>query len=84
MRRCSTDGPLARRAGDHDGRSGCWNARSLAATAASALARDPRFDPCASASDFNQIVGRAGVCVGKRTKPFRAADGPRLLGLPQG
>ena len=65
-------------------RSGCWNARSIGGFhPASALVRDPRFDPVRATADFSQIVRRADELQREALEAFRAADGPRLLGLPQ-
>ena len=65
-------------------RSGCWNAASTGGFhPASALVRDPRFDPVRASSDFRQLVRRADERQREALEAFRAADGPRLLGLPQ-
>jgi non-specific serine/threonine protein kinase len=50
---------------------------------ASALARDPRFDAIRTAPDFAHIHRRADELQRQAFEAFRAADGPRLLGLPQ-
>jgi eukaryotic-like serine/threonine-protein kinase len=76
-------GALAQ-AGDHDGALGLLE-RSINGGfyPASALVRDPRFDPVRSTSDFIQLVRRAEERQREALEAFRAADGPRLLGLPQ-
>ena len=75
-------GALAQ-AGDHDGALRLLE-RSIAGGfhPASALVRDPRFDPVRGMSDFSQIVRRADELQREALETFRAADGPRLLGLP--
>jgi eukaryotic-like serine/threonine-protein kinase len=50
---------------------------------ASALMRDRRFDKVRATSDFRQLVRRADDLQREALEAFRAADGPRLLGLPQ-
>jgi len=50
---------------------------------ASALMRDRRFDKLRATSDFRQLVRRADDLQREALESFRAADGPRLLGLPQ-
>ena len=76
-------GALAQ-AGDHDGALGlldrCVNAGFHPA---SALARDPSFDPVRATADFRHIVRRADEMQRQALDAFRAADGPRMLGLPQ-
>ena len=76
-------GSLAQ-AGDHDGALGLLE-RAIAGGfhPASALVRDPRFDPVRGMSDFRQLVRRADELQREAFETFRAADGPRLLGLPQ-
>jgi eukaryotic-like serine/threonine-protein kinase len=76
-------GALAQ-AGDHDGALGLLE-RSINGGfyPASALVRDPRFDPVRATSDFIQLVRRAEERQREALEAFRAADGPRLLGLPQ-
>jgi eukaryotic-like serine/threonine-protein kinase len=76
-------GTLAQ-AGDHDGALGLLE-RSVAGGfhPASALVRDARFDPVRATTDFSQIVRRADELQRESLETFRAADGPRLLGLPQ-
>ena len=71
-------------AGDHDGALGLLE-RSINGGfhPASALVRDPRFDPIRASSDFLQLVRRAEERQREALDAFRAADGPRLLGLPQ-
>ena len=65
-------------------RSACWNARWRGGFhQASALVRDPRFDPVRATTDFRQIVRRGDELQREALEAFRAADGPRLLGLPQ-
>ena len=49
---------------------------------ASALVRDPRFDRIRATADFRDIVRRAEERQREAFEAFRAADGPRLLGLP--
>jgi eukaryotic-like serine/threonine-protein kinase len=76
-------GSLAQ-AGDHDGALGLLE-RSINGGfhPASSLARDPRFDPVRATPDFGQIVRRASLLRREALEAFRAADGLRLLGLPQ-
>jgi serine/threonine protein kinase/tetratricopeptide (TPR) repeat protein len=50
---------------------------------ASALATYPNLDPLRSMSDFHHIVRRAEERQRDAREAFRAADGPRLLGLPR-
>ena len=50
---------------------------------ATALMRDRRFDSVRATSDFRQLVRRADDLQREAMETFRAADGPRLLGLPQ-
>jgi len=75
-------GALAQ-AGDHDGALRLLE-RSIAGGfhPASALVLDPRFDPVRGMSDFGQLVRRADELQRKALETFRAANGPRLLGLP--
>src|SRR5262245_1426095 len=49
----------------------------------SALMRDRRFDKLRATSDFRHLVRRADDLQREALEGFRAADGPRLLGLPQ-
>ncbi|PYQ96929.1 MAG: hypothetical protein DMF97_14640 [Acidobacteria bacterium] len=76
-------GALAQ-AADHDGALGLLE-RSIDGGfhPASALVHDPRFDPVRATPDFSQIVQRADELQREALEAFRAADGPRLLGLPQ-
>ena len=71
-------------AGDHDGALGLLE-RSIAGGfhQASALVRDPRFDPVRATADFRLIVRRADELQREALEAFRAADGPQLLGLPE-
>jgi len=75
-------GALAQ-AGDHDGSLRLLE-RSIGGGfhPASALVRDPRFDPVRGMSDFSQLVRRADELQREALETFRAANGPRLLGLP--
>ncbi len=75
-------GALAQ-AGDRDGALGLLE-RSIDGGfhPASALVHDPRFDPVRATPDFSQIVQRADELQREALEAFRAADGPRLLGLP--
>jgi len=75
-------GALAQ-AGDHDGSLRLLD-RSIGGGfhPASALVRDPRFDPVRGMSDFSQLVRRADELQREAFETFRAANGPRLLGLP--
>ena len=77
-------GALAQ-AGDHDGALRLLE-RSIAGGfhPAAALVRDPRFDSVRGMADFRQIVRRADELQREAFETFRAADGPRLLGLPHG
>ena len=76
-------GALAQ-AGDRDGALGLLE-RSIAGGfhPASALVRDARFDPVRATADFSRIVRRADELQRQALEAFRAADGPRMLGLPQ-
>jgi eukaryotic-like serine/threonine-protein kinase len=69
-------------AGDHDGALGLLE-RSLDAGyyPASTLVNDPRFDPVRGSADFRSLVRRADELQRRAVESFRAADGPRLLGL---
>jgi len=71
-------------AGDHDGALGLLE-RAIAGGfhPASALVRDSRFDSLRATTDFREIVRRADELKREAFEAFRAADGPRLLGLPQ-
>ena len=75
-------GALAQ-AADHDGALGLLE-RSIDGGfhPASALVHDPRFDSVRATPDFSQIVQRADELQREALEAFRAADGPRLLGLP--
>lgn len=76
-------GALAQ-AGDHDGALGllerCINGGFHPV---SALVRDPRFDAVRASADFRYLVGRADERQREALDAFRAADGARVLGLPQ-
>jgi hypothetical protein len=75
-------GPLAL-AGDHDGALGLLErAVEGGFHPASALAQDRRLDALRELGDFKQIVRRAEELQQQALETFRAADGPRLLGLP--
>jgi TolB-like protein len=76
-------GALAR-AGDHDGALAMLE-RSIEGGfyAASGLARDPWFDALRTMSDFTHLVRRAEESQRQALEAFRAADGPRVLGVPQ-
>jgi serine/threonine-protein kinase len=50
---------------------------------ASTLVTDVRFDPLRGSADFRSLVRRADELHRQALESFRAADGPRLLGLPQ-
>jgi serine/threonine-protein kinase len=71
--------------GDHDGALGLLE-RALDAGyyPAWTLVNDPRFDPVRGSADFRSLVRRAEDMQRRAVESFRAADGPRLLGLPQG
>jgi serine/threonine protein kinase len=71
-------------AGDHDGALEQLE-RSINAGyhPASALARDPRLDPVRATSDFRHLVRRADELQREAVEAFRAAGGPRTLGLPR-
>ena len=70
-------------AGDYDGALGLLE-RSIDAGyyPATALVADPRFDAVRGATDFRSLVKRAEALYLQALANFRAADGPRLLGLP--
>jgi serine/threonine protein kinase/tetratricopeptide (TPR) repeat protein len=71
-------------AGDHDGALRLLERSILGGFhPASALVRDPRFDPVRGTADFRQIMRRADELQRDAFETFRAANGPRLLGLPQ-
>ena len=76
-------GSLAQ-AGDHDGALGLLE-RSIAGGfhPASALARDPRFDPVRATADFSQIVRRARPVAPASARGVPRRGRPRLLGIPQ-
>jgi hypothetical protein len=44
--------------------------------------RDTRFEPVRATADFHQLLRRAEELQREAFETFRAADGPRLLGLP--
>jgi TolB-like protein len=71
-------------AGDHDGGLGllerCLDGGYYPAPA---LVNDPRFDPVRGSTDFRSLARRADELQKRALERFRAADGPRLLGLPQ-
>jgi serine/threonine protein kinase len=71
-------------AGDHDGALGLLE-RAIEGGfhPASALMNDPRFDSMRAIADFRKIARRAEELQHAAFEAFRAADGPRLLGLPQ-
>jgi eukaryotic-like serine/threonine-protein kinase len=70
-------------AGDQDGALGLLE-RSMNGgfNPASALLTDARFDTLRSLADFRSIARRADELQRESLDSFRAADGPRLLGLP--
>ena len=72
-------------AGDHDG---ALHLLERAVTGgfhpASALAQDPRFAGLHGAGDFRQLLRQAQELQEQALETFRASDGPRLLGLPDG
>ena len=70
-------------AGDHDSALGLLE-RALDAgyCPATALVSDPRFDPVRGSNDFRMLARRAEEMHRRAAESFRAADGPRLLGLP--
>ena len=70
-------------AGDHDSALGLLE-RALDAgyCQATMLASDPRFDPVRGSNDFRSLARRAEDMQRRAAESFRAADGPRLLGLP--
>jgi TolB-like protein/tetratricopeptide (TPR) repeat protein len=75
-------GALAQ-AGDDDGALGLLE-RCLDAgyCPASTLVTDPHFDPLRGSADFRFLARRAEELHREALERFRAADGPRLLGLP--
>jgi serine/threonine-protein kinase len=69
-------------AGDYDGALGLLErAVEGGFHPASALMSDPRFDSMRGMGDFRKIVQRAEELHHQAFETFRAADGPRLLGL---
>jgi serine/threonine protein kinase len=76
-------GALAQ-AGDRDGALGLLE-RAITGGfhPGTALARDPRFALVRPLADFQQLVRRADALQSEAFEVFRAADGPRLLGLPR-
>jgi serine/threonine-protein kinase len=76
-------GALAQ-AGDHDGALGLLE-RSIDAGyyPASSLAHDARLDPLRGSADFRFLARRADELHREALEAFRAADGPRLLGIPR-
>ena len=48
---------------------------------ATTLVTDVRFDPVRGSSDFRSLVRRADEMHRLALESFRAADGPRLLGM---
>jgi TolB-like protein len=71
-------------AGDHDGALRLLERAIVGGFhPASALVRDPRFDPVRGMADFRQLVRRADDLQREAAETFRVANGPRLLGLPQ-
>jgi hypothetical protein len=70
-------------AGDQDGALGLLERAVLGGFhPASALVNDSRFDPVRAMADFRKIVRHADELQREAFETFRAADGPRLLGLP--
>jgi serine/threonine protein kinase len=71
-------------AGDHDGALALLE-RSLDGGfhVPSALVRDPWFDSLRGLPDFRNAVRRAEDLQREALDAFRAADGPRILGVPQ-
>jgi serine/threonine-protein kinase len=71
-------------AGDHDGAlSMMEQCIDAGYSPASTLVTDFRFDPLRGSADFRSLVRRADELHRQALESFRAADGPRLLGLPQ-
>ena len=84
IRKCSITGPArSRRRAITTDRSGLLE-RAIEGGfhPASALVIDPRFDSVRALSDFSKLVRRADELQREAFETFRAADGPRLLGLP--
>ena len=77
-------GSVLAEAGDYDGALGLLE-RAIEGGfhPASSLMSDPRFDSMRAMADFRKIVQRATDLQHQASEMFRAADGPRLLGLPQ-
>jgi tetratricopeptide (TPR) repeat protein len=72
------------RAGDQDGALGLLErAINAGFYPASTLVRSSHFDPIRATPDFRNIVRRADQLQKEALEAFRAADGPRLLGLAQ-
>jgi eukaryotic-like serine/threonine-protein kinase len=70
-------------AGDSDGALGLLErAISGGFHPSTGLVRDPRFDTLRTAADFRELVRQADSARRTALEMFRAADGPRLLGLP--
>jgi serine/threonine protein kinase len=70
-------------AGDHDAALGLLErAVDAGYCPAPALASDPRFDPIRGSNDFRALARRAEEMRRRAAESFRAADGPRLLGVP--
>lgn len=71
-------------AGDHDGALAMLE-RSVDGgfSAVSALVHDPWLDPIRGMPDFRHVVHRAEELQREALEAFRAADGPRILGIPQ-
>jgi eukaryotic-like serine/threonine-protein kinase len=71
-------------AGDHDGALSLLE-RSVAGGfhPSTGLVRDPRFDALRTTTDFRELVRQADELRRGALEMFRAADGPRLLGLPE-
>ena len=69
-------------AGDQDGGLGLLE-RSLDGgyCPASSLVNDPRFDSVRGSADFRSLARRTDEMQRRALDSFRAADGPRLLGL---
>ena len=70
-------------AGDHDSALGLLeHALEAGYCPAPTLASDPRFDPVRGSNDFRALARRAEEMQRRAAESFRAAEGPRLLGLP--
>ena len=72
------------RAGDHDGALGLLErAVNAGFYPASTLVRSSHFDAIRASPDFRNVVRRADQLQREALEAFRAADGPRILGLAQ-